>query len=252
LNNEPIKEFKTDQLNVAIYNTRSEMGRASAAFVATQIAKVMREKGEVRMVFAAAVSQLEFIEGLLKREDVKWDKITAFHMDEYHTLQESAPQRFGNFLKERLFKHRNFNAVYYMNDIEDYAKLINESPIDIVCLGIGENGHLAFNDPPVADFNDPKTVKEVELDEICRQQQVNDGEFSSIQEVPKTALTLTMPALINAKFLSVVVPGTSKASAVKETLYGQISTDCPSTSLRNHPNAKLFLDTNSSKLIHEN
>lgn len=235
-----------------MFETRQAMGQAAAWFVAEQIKRVLEHKETVRMVFAAAVSQTEFIEEFLNHEDIPWQKITAFHMDEYHTLPEDAPQRFGNFLKERLFRHRPFGAVHYMTgDIEKYAQLINEAPIDIVCLGIGENGHLAFNDPPVADFNDPKTIKEVELDHICRQQQVNDGEFEHIEEVPTKAITLTMSTLMKADCLSVVVPGASKAEAVEKTIYGELSTSCPSSILRTHPNAALFLDLFSSQKIME-
>lgn len=246
------KNFTIDHLKVFVLENRQLMGQTAAIHVADEIKKVVSEKGNCRIVFAAAVSQSEFLEEFLKIEDIPWEKLIAFHMDEYHTLDNDAPQRFGNFLKERLFKHRPFGQVHYMGeDATFYSSLINEAPIDIVCLGIGENGHLAFNDPPVADFNDPETVKEVELDQVCRQQQVNDGEFSNLEDVPNSAITLTMPALLNAKFLSVVVPGTSKAVAVRETLYGEISTACPSTALRTHPRASLFLDTHSSHHLTE-
>ncbi|MGF1671393.1 MAG: 6-phosphogluconolactonase, partial [Balneolaceae bacterium] len=165
----------------------------------------------MRIVFAAAVSQNEFLEELIKIESIPWDKIIAFQMDEYHTLPQSATQRFGNFLKQHLFNHKNFKRVHLMDEnIQEYKKLINESPIDIICLGIGENGHLAFNDPPVADFNDPEVIKEVELDGICRQQQVNDGAFDRIEKVPEKAVTLTIPTLMSANILSTVVAGGSK------------------------------------------
>lgn len=246
---EEIQKFKACELTVEIHPTRTSMGEAAAEHVGKQIRKVASEKGEVRIVFAAAVSQLEFIASLVAQEDIPWDKIIAFHMDEYHTLPAEASQRFGNFLKTHLFSKRNFGQVHYIADnMESYVSLLEEAPIDIIALGIGENGHLAFNDPPVADFNDPKTIKEVKLDEVCRQQQVNDGEFESIELVPETALTITMPAIMKADFLSVVVPGPTKAEAVKKTIYDEISTDCPSTILRIHPNAKLFLDTESSQL----
>ncbi len=246
---EEIRKFKACELSVEVYPSRLKMGEAAASHVAEQFRKVVSQKGEVRIIFAAAVSQLEFIASLLKFNDIPWEKIVAFHMDEYHTLPADAPQRFGNFLKKHLFSKKEFGKVHYIADnMNSYVSLLEEAPIDIVALGIGENGHLAFNDPPVADFNDPKTIKEVKLDEVCRQQQVNDGEFRSIDLVPETALTITMPAIMKADFLSVVVPGPAKADAVKKTIYDEISTECPSTILRIHPNAKLFLDAESSQL----
>lgn len=246
------KDYTAEKLEVSVYPNRAELGRASAEFVANRVKAIAAKKGNVRMVFAAAVSQKEFLAELLNMDNIPWDKITAFHMDEYHTLPGDASQRFGNFLKGQLFRHKSFAEVHYMNDnMQAYAKLIQEAPIDIVCLGIGENGHLAFNDPPVADFNDPEIIKEVELDEVCRQQQVNDGEFAHIEDVPNTAVTLTIPALMEAGHLSVVVPGSSKAEAVAKTLFHPVSTECPATVLRLHPNAKLFLDKHSAKNIME-
>lgn len=246
------KEFQLDQLKVSIYNSRRQMGKAAAEIVGQEIKKVAEVKNEVRMIFASAVSQMEFLSELIKQEDIPWKKIIAFHMDEYHTLPEDAPQRFGNFLKEHLFRHKELGEIHYIGeDIQEYAKKVNTAPIDIVCMGIGENGHLAFNDPPVADFKDNKIIKTVILDEICRQQQVNDGAFKQLSEVPKTAVTLTIPTLMKAKVVSVVVPGESKANAVEKTLYDNISTECPATVLRLHPQAKLFLDNQSSKNIME-
>ncbi|MEX0719564.1 MAG: 6-phosphogluconolactonase [Balneolaceae bacterium] len=248
----PDKKITVGKLKVEVFPDRDNLGKSSAIYVANQIKAVAKEKGTVRIIFASAVSQKEFLAELLKIDDIPWGKITAFHMDEYHTLPETAPQRFGNFLKEHLFNHRDFGAVHLMNnDLEEYSQLIEEAPIDIICLGIGENGHLAFNDPPVADFKDPKTVKVVELDEVCRQQQVNDGEFETLEEVPKTAITLTIPVLLKIKFLSIVVPGESKSEAIARTLFHPVSTECPSTVLRLHPNAKLFLDIPSAKNIME-
>lgn len=240
------------KLNVEILPDKNALGRSAAEYVADCIKKASKEKGNVRMVFAAAISQREFLAELVKMKDIPWPQITAFHMDEYHTLPESAPQRFGNFLWEHLFRLRDFGAVHYIkDDLEQYAALINEAPIDIACLGIGENGHLAFNDPSVADFEDPHTLKKVKLDRICRQQQVNDGEFADISEVPESAVTLTIPALMKADFLSVVVPGAAKAAAVAKTLYHPVSTECPSTILRTHPRVRLFLDDRSAKKIME-
>jgi len=246
------REFSIDQLEVSIFENLDEMGKASALHVARQIREVANQKDEVRIIFASAASQLEFLSQLLKQKDILWKKITAFHMDEYHTLPEDAPQRFGNFLREHLFQHISFGEIHYMGeDLNSYAEKIKAAPIDIACLGIGENGHLAFNDPPVADFSDSQMLKTVELDEICRQQQVNDGAFETLSDVPETAVTLTIPALMEAEFLSVVVPGASKAKAVEQTLFGEISTQCPASVLRLHPSATLFLDNQSSQNIED-
>lgn len=247
-----VKKHNAGNLKISISEDRLTMGREAALEVAEKIKEVSAKKESIRMVFAAAVSQKEFLEELLKVEDIPWQMITAFHMDEYHTIPKEAPQRFGNFLKEHLFKHKPFGAVHYIqNDFEAYSNLISEADIDIICLGIGENGHLAFNDPPVADFNDPEVLKEVKLDKICRQQQVNDGQFKTLDEVPQTAVTLTIPTLMKADYLSVVVPGSAKAKAVAKTVFHPVSTECPSTVLRLHPNAKLYLDTHSAKNIME-
>ena len=247
-----IFQHKAGELDVSIYADRDVLGLAAAHYVRRRIKRVLEDKDEVRIIFAAAASQREFLTELLNLVDIPWNKIVAFQMDEYHTLPKSAPQRFGNFLDKLLYRFRDFKAIHFMGeDIEIYEQLINEAPIDIVCMGIGENGHLAFNDPPVADFDDPETIKEVELDEVCRQQQVNDGEFANIDDVPRRAVTLTVPALLSATYLSVVVPASAKADAVEQTLFGEISTRCPATILRTHPDAKLFLDMESSKNILE-
>lgn len=208
------------------------------------------------MVFAAAPSQNEFLKSLTQ-EKIDWQRITAFHMDEYLGLESCAPQQFGNFLKARLFDVVQFGSVYYIDsgasdtraECRRYAELLLKEPIDIVCMGIGENGHIAFNDPPVADFKDPEVVKVVELDEVCRQQQVNDGCFTSIDEVPAQAITLTIPVLMSAHFLSVVVPGKTKADAVEKTMRGPISEQCPASIIRTHADAVVFLDKDSAKKI---
>lgn len=245
-----IKNYIAGNLEVNIYDSRSVMGKMAANYVAEKIREIAAEKNRVRIVFAAAVSQKEFFFELLKIEKIPWNKIVAFQMDEYHILSEDAPQRFGNFLYKHLYRHKNFRDVHYMDkNINEYAKKIQEDTIDISCLGIGENGHLAFNDPPVADFNDPEIIKEIRLEKICRLQQVNDGAFDHIEEVPEKAVTITIPILMKAEMLSVVVPGVTKANAVTKTLFDPISTDCPSTILRAHANAKLFLDSNSAKNI---
>jgi len=251
--------FNAGKLNVNILHDRKMVGESAAKNVAKTIGRILEIKDEVRIIFAAAPSQNEFLEYLTSLSNIPWEKIAAFHMDEYISLPKTAPQLFSRYLNEHIFSKVNFKSVDIINsgvdDIEAeclrYEKLLSEKEIDIVCMGIGENGHIAFNDPPVADFNDKRLVKIVELDEICKNQQVNDGAFNSVDEVPKFAATLTVPALMRAKYLSVVVPGIRKAEAVRETINGDISTKCPATILRTHENAVLFLDKHSASMLEQ-
>lgn len=248
--------MQIDNLKIEIADSRISMGKAAANEVALQIKKMLNEKEEVRMIFAAAPSQNEFLSEFVKM-DLEWNRIIAFHMDEYIGLNENADQLFSRYLTDHLFSKVNFkkvnllqsNAINSAKECKRYTELLSEQPIDIVCMGIGENGHIAFNDPPVADFNDKEKVKIVELDIECRQQQVNDGCFHTFDNVPKTAITLTVPMLLSASHLSIVVPGERKANAVYKTLYSEISTSCPSTILRKHSSAILYLDVDSAQII---
>src|SRR5690625_4546646 len=244
------KEIKIDQLSIKIYGSRTKMGSAAAKDVAGRIRQLLKEKEEINMIFAAAPSQNEFLNMLSKEPGIDWQRIHAFHMDEYIGLEENHPQRFSNFLKDKIFDKVNFNKVYLLNTngqnpemtCESYAELLRRFPPDIVCMGIGENTHVAFNDPHVADFNDADLIKLVSLDEISRQQQVHDGCFATLEEVPKTAVTLTVPMLMSAKYVYCIVPGINKAEAVYHTLNEEIGERYPSTSLRRHPHAMLYLD----------
>lgn len=249
---QPVWQARIDALKVNVYPHRIALGQAAGQDAANQIKSLLAEKAAIRMIFAAAPSQNEMLETLAQDEAIDWSRITVFHMDEYIGLSEDAPQRFGRFLNDRLFnqvKPGTVHLINSMNQAEDecrrYSALLEEAPIDIVCLGIGENGHIAFNDPPVADFTDPVLIKRVELDDICRQQQVNDGCFNSLADVPTHALTLTIPALMSGSHLFCSVPGVTKHEAVKRTLNGAISTECPSTILRRHSDCTMYLDRDS-------
>lgn len=205
------------------------------------------------MIFAAAPSQNEFLASLIDEPGLDWSRVTAFHMDEYLGLPADAPQRFGNFLRARLFNRVHPGVVHFIDSASEtaaecarYGALLRAAPIDIVCLGIGENGHIAFNDPPVADFDDPDMVKPVELDLPCKEQQVHDGCFATIADVPNHALTLTIPMLLSGAYLSCVVPGTAKRRAIRDTLHGPITTACPASILRRHPACVLYLDRDSA------
>jgi glucosamine-6-phosphate deaminase len=251
------REFKTGKLQVKIATDRAAMGETAASEVIAKINALLANQPFVNIIFAAAPSQNEFLAALTKAS-LDWSRIRAFHMDEYIGLNETAPQRFGNFLKEKIFGKLPFAAIYYLNgnaaapveECKRYADLLLEYPVDIVCMGIGENGHIAFNDPPVADFNDPELVKIVELDRLCRQQQVNDGCFATLNEVPVNAVTLTIPALMTAPFIYCMVPGATKAAAVFNTLNQDIVERYPSTVLRRHDNAVLYLDGVSSGMLY--
>lgn len=245
-----VVERIVDRLKVQVYENRSMLGRAAGLDCAAHMRELLGKQDHVRMIFAAAPSQNEFLQTLAEEPDIDWSRVTVFHMDEYIGLDAEAPQRFGLFLKERLFDLVHPSKVHLIQssncpeeECRHYSQVIAERPIDIVCMGIGENGHIAFNDPPVADFNDPVLMKAVELDEVCRQQQVNDGCFKSIELVPTHALTLTIPALMRGQRLFCMVPGNTKKEAVQRTLKDDITTACPSTILRQHENCTLYTDT---------
>jgi glucosamine-6-phosphate deaminase len=252
-----VKELTVDKLKVKIFDTRAEMGNNAAYEVSQTIKELLKQKEMINIIFAAAPSQNEFLSTLAREEGINWSRINAFHMDEYIGLTDKAPQRFGNFLKERIFGEVSFNKVYYINGEADnpalegkkYADLLSQFPVDIVCMGIGENTHIAFNDPFVADFNDPLKVKIVNLDQASRQQQVNDGCFANIDEVPVSAITLTVPALLDATNIFCIVPGNNKAQAVYHTLKDEVNDKYPSTFLRNHKNAILYLDKESASKL---
>lgn len=252
-----IRSFKKDKLTVKIYRSREDLGRESALEAGNKIKELLKSQESINIIFAAAPSQNEFLQNLIMQEGIEWERINAFHMDEYIGLAPTAPQGFGNFLKERIFSLRPFRSVNYLNgqcestddECARYAQLLTANPVDIVCMGIGENGHIAFNDPHVADFNDRKLVKVVELDLQCRQQQVNDGCFESIDQVPTHALTLTIPALLKGRFLFCMVPGMTKAQAVANTIEQEVSERYPSTILRDHIAANLYLDNLSATII---
>lgn len=244
------------KLSVHIFDTREEMGKVAAEDAAQRINAIIAKNGVANVVFAAAPSQNDLLENLLK-SDIDWSKVRAFHQDEYVGISADEPAGFGNFLDRAIFKKVNFKELHYLlcgadeaeEKCEAYAELLRKYPIDLIFLGIGENGHLAFNDPAVADFNDPKMVKIVELDDVCRQQQVNDGCFSTLDDVPKQAMTMTMSLIMEIPAAICVVPTIRKANAVYRALCGEVTTACPASILRNHPNAILYLDKDSASKL---
>lgn len=251
-----IKQFKIDSLQVYVYESRRDMGVAAYECYKKNILQLPVDKA-VRAIFAAAHSQSDFYEALVSDCEMDFSNMDAFHMDEYMGLGPNASQNFGNFLRREVFSKKTFHKVNYVqsdaSDIDTecsrYENLLREAPLDIVSLGIGENGHLAFNDPHEAKFDDKRWVRQTSLDDISRQQQVNDGEFDHIDQVPKQALTLTIPALMSCKYIVGIVPTKRKAQAVYNTLYGPISEKCPASILRTHKNASLFLDKEAVELL---
>lgn len=251
--------MKKDLLNIRIFPTREEMGHCAGLDAENAICAVIAEKGSCNIIFAAAPSQNEVLSTLAASERIDWSRVHAFHMDEYIGISSEAPQGFANFLRVALFDKVKPGQVEYLNCQADpaqeavrYAELLKKYPADLVVMGIGENGHIAFNDPPVADFNDTALVKPVTLDQKCRNQQVHDGCFAALDQVPTTALTLTIPALMSPAQVFCVVPADTKAQAVFDTVNGPIAESCPASVLRRHPNATLYLDGDSSRLLKTN
>lgn len=247
-----IKTFKKDKLEVRLYASRDESGKEAAQAAVEKVRELLAVQPHVNIIFAAAPSQNEFLQAF-REAPLEWERINAFHMDEYIGLREGAPERFGSFLHQAIFGKVPFRSVHYLSgkeeDVKRYSDLLAQYPTDIVCMGIGENAHIAFNDPPVADFNDPEMVKVVELEEACRIQQVNDKCFVNITAVPTHAITLTIPALMAARFVYCIVPGPTKAAAVYNTLHGEVREAVPATALRKHENAILFIDQKSGSLL---
>lgn len=247
-----IKKLQTEKLTTFVYDTRAEMGRAAASEAASAIRRVIGRKGSANVIFAAAPSQNEMLEALLSQE-LDFSRIHAYHMDEYVGLGAQDPQSFACYLTEHLFSKAPFASVHLISAKNDakagiaaYTALLQDNPPDVVCMGIGENGHIAFNDPPVADFHDRALIKRVALDEVCRMQQVHDGCFPDLASVPQYALTLTVPALLSAEAIICTVPAATKAGAVEAMLTGPYGEHCPATALRRHGCAKMFLDKDSA------
>ena len=250
------QKLKVEQLDIEIFDETVDMGFAAANFVAQKINMAITEKGVAHVILATGTSQFPFLKAL-KEKDIDWKKVIVFHLDEYRGISDAHPASFRKYLNERILNEVNPKKVYLINgdadDIEGamnaYSEALEKHPIDIACIGIGENGHVAFNDPPVANFNDLKKIKIVDLDEDCRKQQLGEGWFPTLEDVPKQALTLTIPIILSAKSISCVVPDVRKAAAVKNTLQAEISTVCPATILRTHSDIKLFLDKGSASKI---
>jgi len=250
----PISSFKLGTLAVEVYEDRKALGQAAADVAANRLRDLTRQHESVAVIFATGESQLATLRALSAIPDVSWNQIVGFRMDEYVGLSDDHPASFRRYLRENLTSRVQLRHLYEIDGSEanaqktcqEYAELVRAHRPPLCLLGIGENGHLAFNDPAEARFDDPVDVKVVSLDRVCRQQQVNEGWFSHLAEVPTKAITLTIPALFRVPQLILSIPGPRKAQIVRRTLNDPISTACPATILRRHLNATLFLDTDSA------
>jgi glucosamine-6-phosphate deaminase len=244
-------------LSVHVYPSAKEAGAAAAAITAVHIRDAVASRGRVRIIVATGNSQLEFITALTQTPNLPWHAAEIFHMDEYAGMGADHPASFRKWIRERVTDRVRPASADYLDgqatdlraECDRYSALLNAAPIDLAFVGVGENGHIAFNDPHVAKFDDPLAVKVVDLDEACRRQQVGEGHFSTLSEVPREALTLTCPALLRARHLVCCVPETRKAEAVRASLEGPLTEACPGSALRTHPDAHLFLDRESSALL---
>ncbi len=253
----PIKQFQVDALAVRVYASQADLSQDAARLTHAHLREVLATQGSAAAILATGNSQIKFLEALIHLGGIDWSKITLFHMDEYLGISADHKASFRRYMRERvagLVKPRVFHylegdALLPMAECDRYTSLLRAQPIDLCCLGVGENGHIAFNDPPVANFEDPHTVTIAKLDHACRMQQVNEGHFVNLAAVPQYALTLTIPTLCSAKKMICVAPEKRKAKAVKAALQGPISTACPASFLRRQPHATLLIDADSASLL---
>ena len=251
----PVRQFRAGLLKVEVYSSREAAGTAAAQAAARAMRELAAARDTVAVIFATGASQFETLAALTAIENLPWNRVLGFHMDEYVGLPVDHPASFRGYLRERLtqkvamkeFFEMDGNAPDPERTAREYAERLRAAHPQLCLLGIGENGHLAFNDPGVADFGDPLDAKIVHLDAVCRQQQAAEGWFGTVDEVPASAITLTIPALMRVPKLIVSVPGNRKATIVRRTLEEPISTACPATILRTHPDATVYLDMESAR-----
>ncbi len=252
----PITTLKYDRMPVRIYDSNKVLGAAAADDLAGFLRATIAERGEAAIIVATGNSQLLFMQALRTRSDIAWDRVSVFHMDEYLGMSGQHPASFRRYIHEQLTDHVRARAFYGIegdakdvdSELSRYASLLEQHEPIACVLGIGENGHLAFNDPP-ADFNTDKVIHVVTLDERCRQQQVGEGHFRTLDDVPTQAITLTVPALLKPAHVLAVVPEGRKAPPVKAALEGPVTPRCPASILRTQSHVKLYLDRDSSSLL---
>jgi|TARA_B100001971_G_C18170003_1_gene526520 glucosamine-6-phosphate deaminase len=254
---EPIKSFETDSLTAYVYGSQSDLSKAAAKEVNKYICDVIASQGSATAILATGNSQIQFLKELLAISEIDWSKVTLFHMDEYLGLKGDHTASFRRYMRERVeekvhpgvFHYLKGDALEPIKECRRYTNLLAAQSIDLCCLGVGENGHIAFNDPPVADFEDSEMVKIVQLDDACRRQQHGEGHFPTFEAVPQYALTLTIPALCQARKMICLCPETRKAEVVKRALEGQINEKCPVSYLRAQRQCVLYLDQDSASLL---
>jgi len=243
-----------------IYETKQEMGAAAADHAGQVITRAIENKGRANIILATGTSQIEMLKNLVTTDGIDWPKVTMFHLDEYIALGPEHPASFRKFLKERFVdKVPGLKALHFVNGDADNPQaecqrvnsVIAEHPIDVAMIGIGENGHLAFNDPP-ADFEIEEPFIIVNLDERCRKQQLGEGWFDTLEQVPKQAITMSIKQIIKSECLIVTVPDKRKAEAVRNALEEQLTPTCPASILQEHKNCKIFLDTEAASLLSDN
>lgn len=242
---------------VQVYPSPKAMGEAAARQAAEIIREAIAERGKARIVVATGNSQIEFIQALVARPDVDWNRVEVFHLDEYVNISPSHPSSFRHWIQTRLVDKVHPGRVEFIagdasdldGELARYAGVLSEAPNDLGFVGFGENGHVAFNDPPVADFQDPLLVKRVVLDEACRRQQAGEGHFKDIDSVPREAVTITCSGLLKIRRWICCVPERRKAEAVRNALKGPITTACPASIVREHPDATVYLDEDSASLL---
>ena len=245
------------KMTVEIYPDRVSVGRAAAAAISREIRTLIERNGKAGVIFASAPSQNETLAALCDDRTIDWTHVIAFHLDEYVGVSAGHPTSFRRFLQEHLFDHVPIGRFHGLSgeasaplmECRRYADLLTAERPGLAILGVGENGHLAFIDPPVCDFHDPADVRLVQLDEACRRQQVNDGAFARMDDVPRTALSLTVPYLMRVPRAIAIVPGPAKQRAIKAAVDGSVTTACPASILRTHSDATLFLDRDSAALL---
>ena len=251
------RHFSVDELDVVVHADQAALAAAAAEQAADVLRQAVRARRVAHAMFATGNSQLAFVDALIGLPDVPWTEVVVFHMDEYVGVDGQHPAGFCRWIRERIAERAHPGAAHYLDgtapdpeaECDRYAALLTAHPLDLCCLGIGENGHLAFNDPPVADFGDRRDVKIVELDRACREQQVGEGHFPSVEKVPATAMTVTVPALLRARRVIAVVPEERKAPAVRAALTGPLTTSCPASALRTAAGTTLHLDRGSASLL---
>lgn len=247
--------FGTAQVH--FFPTRSALGEAAAAQATELIRAAIQKRGRARIMVGTGNSQDDLIDALVQRRDVDWARVEAFHMDEYIGISPDHPASFRRWLRTRVATKLPLADVHYMEgdaaniegEIARYSRLLSSAPLDLAFVGFGENGHIAFNDPPVADFADPAVVKVVTLEVACRRQQVGEGHFKTIDSVPQQAITVTCAELLRAESWICAVPERRKAQAVRDALLGPISIVCPASVVRRHPVASVYLDAESASLL---